>query len=135
MNKGNVKVNKLAPVLMVEDVAATIGFYEDALGFERVMTVPDEGPFVWGMAANGGVEIQFGAAKSFADDLGDAVKGRPMGGTLALYMDVDDVDALYKAVEGRVKIVKEIHETFYGTREFYMCDCNGYVLGFAGKKA
>ncbi len=30
-----------------------------------------------------------------------------------------------------VEIVADLHTTFYGTREFYFRDCNGYILSFS----
>lgn len=132
--KRDVAIKKLAPVLMVEDVAAAIRFYEEILDFKRLATVPDTTPFVFGMVVNGNVEIMFQEPKSLAENI-DVFKDREAGrGTVALYMDTTDIDALYERVAKRAKIVKELHKTFYGTREFYMLDCNGYVLGFAEKQ-
>ena len=38
---------------------------------------------------------------------------------------------LYGQVQNRVTILHEMTTTFYGTREFTIQDCNGYVLTFA----
>ena len=126
-------IKKLAPVLMAEDVAAAVKFYEEALDFKRVVTVPDKAPFVFGMVENCGVEIQFVDPKSFADS-SENFKDKKPGGTIALYMDTCDIDALYEKVAKWVKIFKDMHKTPYGTREFYILDCNGYILGFAEKQ-
>jgi len=131
--KKRIAIKKLAPVLMVNDVAATIKFYEEVLDFKRTVTVPDKAPFVFGMVNNGSIEIQFQEAKSFVENVA-ATKGCEIGGTVALYMDTADVMTVYKRVVKQSKIVKKLHKTFYGTREFYMLDCNGYIIGFAEKQ-
>lgn len=134
MNKMKEKspaATKLAPVLMVNDVAATVRFYEDVLGFKKTANVPENEPYVFAMVEAGGVEIQFQEKKSMEEM--PVFKGRTPGGSLVLYMDTPDVGALYERVKDHAAIAKAMHKTFYGTREFYMLDCNGYVLGFAEK--
>ena len=128
-----VAVNKLTPILMVEDVAAAVRFYEEVLDFKRTATVPEKEPFVFAVIENGGVEVMLQEPKSFVENI-EFLKGKKAGGTVALYMDIVDIDALYERAAKKTKIVKELHETFYGTREFYMLDCSGYILGFAEKQ-
>lgn len=129
----NIAIKTLAPVLMVKDVAATMKFYEAILDFKQVLTVPEKAPFVFGLVTNGAVELQFQEAKSFVKGI-PTFKGKKIGGTLTLYMDVPNVALIYKRATKHCKIVKKLHKTFYGTKEFYMLDCNGYALGFAQKQ-
>jgi len=131
--KKHIAIKSLAPILMVKDVAATMRFYEEVLDFKQVVTVPEQSPFVFGLVNNGAVELQFQEAKSFTKDIA-ASKARKIGGTVALYMDVSDINLAYKRAAKRCKIVKKPHKTFYGTKEFYMLDCNGYIIGFAEKQ-
>ena len=39
---------------------------------------------------------------------------------------------LYEELKEKVTIIKDMRTTFYGKREFYIRDCNGYILTFAG---
>ncbi|MEK6544408.1 MAG: VOC family protein [Elusimicrobiota bacterium] len=128
-----VEIKKLSPVLLATDVAVTIKFYEEVLNFKRTMTAPEKEPFAYGIVENGGVEVQFGDSASFAQTIKPPENGKP-GGTFALYMDIANIDELYARAVKRAKIVKELHDTPYGTREFYMLDLNGYLLGFAEKR-
>lgn len=134
-------LNKLTPNLMVEDVNRTVEFYHDVLGFEFVMGVIEELQEIltsyqqdrsldYAMMKCGNVEIMFQAEKSLARAL-PVLKGREIGGTLTLYMELDDVSDLYTRVKDTVAVVKDLHTTFYGMQELYIEDCNGYILTFA----
>ena len=116
---------------MVNDVNATIRWYADMFGARTVVTVPEEGAFDFALVRIGDVEIMFEKPDSLSDGI-SALQNLPIGGSFTLYVDVDDVDALHAKVKDRgAEIVKDLQETFYGTREFYMKDCNGYVLTLA----
>ncbi len=39
--------------------------------------------------------------------------------------------ALYDQIRSQVTVVQEPQTTFYGTREFTIEDCNGFILTFA----
>jgi lactoylglutathione lyase len=126
----SVTFHKLTPNMMVEDVNATVDFYRDVLGFDLVMTVPDSGRFDWALVRRDGIEMMFQTRASLSGDL-PAFADRPLGGALTFYLDVEGIDALYRQLQARVAVVKELHETFYGTREFAIEDVNGFILTFA----
>ena len=134
-------LNKLTPNLMVEDVNRTVEFYHDILGFEFVMGVIEELQEIltsyqqdrsldYAMMKCGNVEIMFQAERSLASAL-PVLKGKEIGGTFTLYMELDDVSDLYARVKGTVTVVKDLHTTFYGMQELYIKDCNSYILAFA----
>jgi uncharacterized glyoxalase superfamily protein PhnB len=72
----------------------------------------------------------FQARASLVGEL-PAWKDRPVGGALTLYIDLEGVEALYEEVRRNASVVKDLHDTFYGTQEFSIEDCNGYILTFA----
>ncbi len=134
-------IKKLTPNLMVKDVNCTAEFYRDVLGFEFVMGVPEDGQEIipalqkdrvlrYAMMKWGDVEIMFQATRSLSDEI-SAFAGIEVGGSLVLYMEVKDVEGWHAKLRDEVTIVKDLHTTFYGMREFYIRDCNGYVLAFA----
>ncbi|HMB90278.1 MAG TPA: VOC family protein [Rhodothermales bacterium] len=123
-------MNKLTPNMMVEDVNQTVDFYRDVLGFNLVLTVPDSGQFDFALVKHDEVEVMFQSLASLTDEV-PVFKEKPAGAGLMFFIDVDDVEALYEEVHSRVTIVKDLHDTFYGTREFAMQDCNGFILTFA----
>lgn len=118
------------PNLMVADVAATIDFYRSVLGFEAEMTVPEAGPFDWAMVRREGVTLMFQERTNLVEEY-PTLRDRQPGGGLTLFVRVSDVEALFHAVEGKAEICTPLHESFYGTREFALVDCNGFVLTFA----
>lgn len=123
-------LNKLTPNMMVEDVNATVAFYRDVLGFNLVMTVPDSGRFDWALVKRDEVEVMFQARASLSEEL-PLFDGQPIGGVLTFYIDMEGVDELYETLRPRVTVVKDLDATFYGTREFSIQDCNGFILTFA----
>ena len=123
-------LRKLTPNLMVEDVNKTVDFYKNMLGFDVLATVPETGQLNWAMLKQGDVEMQFQTRASLSEEI-PAFKDRAIGGTLTLYIDVEDVTALHNALKDKVAIVQAMHTTFYGTQEFAIEDCNGFVLSFS----
>jgi uncharacterized glyoxalase superfamily protein PhnB len=69
--------------------------------------------------------------ESLKEDVG--VFFENIGASLTLYIDVENVDDLYVKIKDKVIIYKELNTTWYGQREFYIKDINGYILGFASK--
>ena len=136
------KFKKLTPDLMVTDVGKTVKFYTEKLGFKLAMLVPenkqtaetvlvDNKKYVYAMVVRGEVFMMFMSKDAYAEDV-PALKGASIGASATLYCDVDNVSELYSSFKEKgVEIVKDLNVTWYGMREFYIRDCNGYVLGFA----
>lgn len=122
---------KITTNLMVEDVEATVEFYRDVLGFELLVSVPGEsGRMQWAMMKQGGAEIMFQSVENLSQEY-PSFKGMGVGGSLVLFTVVSDVQAFRKQVEGRAKVIIELHKTFYGHEEFTITDNNGYVITFS----
>jgi len=116
--------------LMVPDVDKTVAFYRDKLGFETVVTVPDQAPLEWAMLKRDDVVLMFQETGSLTGEY-PVLKDRAPGGGLSLFVNVSNVDGLFAALRDTVEVLKEPHTTFYGMREFAILDCNGQVLTFA----
>lgn len=123
-------LKKLVPNLMVEDVGATLDFYRDLLGFETLMTLPDQPPYTFAMARRGDAELMFQSRDSLSENV-PALRGAPIGASQTFYIEVSGIDQLYEQLSGKIEIVVDMHSTFYGTREFYFRDYNGYILSFS----
>jgi hypothetical protein len=52
------------------------------------------------------------------------------GHSITLFITVDDLDAVERAVAG-APVVKARHETFYGSTELYVREPGGNTVGFA----
>ena len=123
-------LTKLTPNLVVADVSRSIAFYRDVLGFSLQTTVPDAAPYVFAIVQSGSVEIFLNAAEA-AEAEYPAFKGRPIGGTLTLFMQVDDARAAHEALKNRVELVMPLEKKWYGVTEFAFTDPDGYVITFA----
>lgn len=134
----------LIPNLMVEDVASTVRFYQDVLNFELQMGVEpvDNAPpnFVteltkdmmleWANMTGLGAEVMFQERNSFTAEV-PALEGAAIGASQTLYFRIEeDIDAHYENIKDKVTVVVEPTTKFYGMREWYMKDCNGYILCF-----
>lgn len=129
--------------LAVNDIASTIKYYQENFDFELQMLVDEsktifdteikkELNYIWAMIHKDNISIMLQSVESLKEDVG--VFFDNIGASLTLYIDVDNVDELYLKIKDKVSIYKEIDTTWYGQREFYIKDINGYILGFASKK-
>jgi len=132
---------KLTVDLMVEDVNATVKFYQENLGFDFQLGVPthtkesvttwsENEPLDFAIMKMGEAEVMLQSRESLAQDgfFGD---GRAVGASAVLYIETDDVKGLYDRLKGKATIVKDIRTAHYGMEEFYVSDNNGYIIGFA----
>jgi uncharacterized glyoxalase superfamily protein PhnB len=126
---GSLMLKKLTPNLMVEDVQQTLSFYRDVLGFKVLMTLPDQPPFDFAIIQRDQVELMFQSRASLSENV-PALTGHPIGASQTFYIEVEGLTNLYKNLRDQVDIVVDLHTTFYGTREFYFRDVNGYILSF-----
>ena len=140
--KGNVMYKKLTTNMMVDDVSRTLDFYGDVLGFEFVMGVPENSQEIvttrqkdqalgFAIMKWGNIEMMFQAKRSLMEEIPE-FSGMDIGGSLTFYIEVEDIKELYAKLKDKVEIIKDMQTKFYGKQEFYIRDCNGYILGFAG---
>lgn len=113
---------------MVDNMAKSINFYRDILGFTIIISEPKETPF-FVILQNGSVELMLYHRNQFSQEI-PKFKDMSVGGSIALYIGVEEVEELYKSLSGKVKIIQELHTTDYGSVEFSCEDNSGYVLMF-----
>lgn len=123
-------LQKLTPNLIVSDVERSLAFYCGVLGFARTMSVPDEPPFVFAGVQSGGVEIFLNAPGPALEEY-PALAGKPLGGTLTLFIQVAGIAQVYEALVPKVKITMPLEKKWYGVTEFAFEDPDGYVITFA----
>jgi lactoylglutathione lyase len=118
------------PNLLVSDMAASLAFYRDVLGFQLEQSVPDAAPFVFAWLKRGGVELFLNDAKPVVSEHTSLRAGH----TSTLFVVVNDVDAFHAQLSGRARIVMGLTDQFYGMREFAILDPDGYLITFAQRK-
>ena len=116
----------IVPMIHVPDVAATADWYA-SIGFiiENTFKECDDGEVNWALLRLGESTIMLNAG------------GKPSDAPrreFDLYIYADDVDSLRKHLEGKAEIVEDLHDTFYGMREFIIRDYNGFWITF-GERA
>jgi catechol 2,3-dioxygenase-like lactoylglutathione lyase family enzyme len=117
-------IRHIAPQFFTTDMAATLTYYRDQLGFDCVGTWQD--PPSYAIVARDQHKIHFRLAEppvpnpdKYADELLDA------------YLFIDDADALYAEYAARgVEFTRALGNTPWQSREFVVKDCDGRLLAF-----
>jgi uncharacterized glyoxalase superfamily protein PhnB len=124
------QLKHLAPVLVVENVEPCLRFWVDRFGFKAANEVPGpDGKLVFASVESNGIEIMYQTRASVVADRPDATE-ELTGHSTALFITVEDLDAVEKAVAG-APVVKARHTTFYGSSELYVREPGGNLVGFA----
>ena len=123
-------INKITPVLVVDAVEPCAQFWQK-LGFIRVAEVPHGDTLGFVILVGNDIELMYQSLDSVIAD--DATMGaRLKTGGSSLFVEVPDLDAAVKAVEGAPIILPD-RTTFYGMREIGVLDPGGNVVMFAQK--
>lgn len=116
--------------LMTESVDDSVAFYQDYLGFSVAASVPGEnGKFQFAILSKDGITLMFQERSNLTAEypILAAEATRP---SATLYITVDDLNETYEKLKSRRELLLDMHETFYGAKEFAVADNNGYVLTF-----
>lgn len=128
------KLTKLTPNLIVRNVEASLNFYREVLGLEKVMSVPEQSPYVFASVSNGSVEIFFNDQKTVAAEY-PRLAGQ-IGASLTLYIETDNLQGIFDRVQkAGAKISMPITDQFYGIREFAFEDVDSYTITIAQRIA
>lgn len=114
--------------IMVKNVKETIKFYEQKLGFKKVLSVPEEGEILnFAILNKDKISIMLQEQENLISEY-PTLKTDEIIPTFTLFITVDDVLKIYNELKDKVKIFKELHKTFYGKDEFAIFDNNGNIL-------
>lgn len=113
--------NNVVPMIHVPDVRKAVEWYTD-IGFTVYGTHGEGDELDWAMLGYGSGRFMFNEGGRASD-----AERREVD----LYVDVDDVDALYAKLRGRVEIVQEPYDAFHGNRELIVRDLNRFWITFA----
>lgn len=113
-------------ILYVQDVAATLSFFETAFGFERGFLHPSGD---YGELITGSTRLAF-SATALMRQLGknpaapDAAKP-----TFEIALETDDVPAaLQKAIQAGATLIQDARDEPWGQTTAYVADPNGYLI-------
>lgn len=120
------RLTSLAPQFLVDDLARTIAYYRDCLGF--TFDEPWEGFYAIGR--RDGLELHF---KEAPKNPGERAHRREN-----LHLDasagVEGIEELHRQfVAAGARVFKPLAQTPWGTRDFWVEDPDGYILCFGGR--
>ena len=113
-------LTSLRPILRTTQIAETISFYNEILGF-TVDNYDEE--WAWASLNKDGIEIML----AFPNE--HEPFDRPIF-TGSFYFNTDNVDEWWEKLKDKTKICYELETFDYGMREFAIYDNNGYLLQF-----
>ena len=107
-------------MIHVPDVRATIDWYT-SIGFELLGRSDEDREPNWASLSFGGSEVMLNAGGRASTEFRREVD---------LYVHTDRVEGIYNSLKDRVQVVEDLHDTFYGMREFIIRDINGFWITF-----
>ena len=120
-------MKKLTPILVVQAIEPSLRFWVDALGFARTVEVPHEDSLGFVILEKDGYEVMMQTVASTKADVPATV---PPPGASTLYLEIEDLSAIEKAVADYELLVPR-RKTFYGAEEIFVREPGGNVVGFA----
>ncbi len=106
----------LSILLRCSDIEQTREYYESVLGFVVAFT-----------AENTITVTKSGARLVFTSQ---DLWSRPAGFSGTIYITLADVDEYFSCVAGKASVAWPLQVMSYGSREFAVTDCNGYLIAF-----
>ena len=105
--------------LTTDDVARSVAFYVNYLGFSCGLQLDH-----FARVRRGAADIMLTAPNAHMPWQGARLTG-------AIYLTVDEIEALWASLDDTVRVVYPLQTMDYGVREFGILDDNGYQLSFA----
>jgi len=122
------ELKSLASCFPVADIAQTLRWYEEHLGFTGYGYPPDE-LYTFGIMIRDDIEIMLQRIGDYQKpDLYDLRDG---GGVWDAYIRMQGIKEFYETVKNQVEIMKPLEKAFYGAWQFEVRDLNGYVIVFS----
>ena len=110
-------MKQLVPLLQVRDLDETVAFYRDTLGFRLCWREGDTASL-----QHGRVGLMFSTGSNLGAE-------PSLSGTLYFYPE--SLKSLWRQLRNEVEVEWPLETMGYGTQEFGIRDCNGYILAFA----
>ena len=124
-------LNSIAPFFVVDDLNATLAFYQSRLGFDVLHKSGSDGNGDDYFAILGRDHVML-MVKAITPEIHPQPNpSRHKWARWDAYINTDDPDSLYREFAGReVPIHRELANTSDGLRAFEITDNSGYVLCF-----
>lgn len=123
-------IKKVTPVLIVDRIEPLLHLW-DALGFSRAAEVPHGDGLGFVILARDGVEVMYQTFDSVRGDEAKVLEGSRAMGASAVFIEVDDIEALAALIPSGTDVIVARRQTFYGSTETVIRDGAGNVITFA----
>jgi hypothetical protein len=122
-------IKKATPVLIVDRIEPLLPLW-DALGFSRTAEVPHGDALGFVTLTRDGVEVMYQTFDSVRGDEAKVLDGSRAIGAAAVFVEVDDIEALAALIPSDTDVVIARRKTFYGSTEIVIRDGAGNVITF-----
>lgn len=123
------QIMKSTPVLFVDAIEPSLPFWQERLGFDRPVEVPDGDRLGFAILTDGDVQVMYQTVAMLKKDSA-AHAAKFKGDKSFLFVEVDDLEAIVKALDG-FEISMPRRETFYGSTEIGYREPGGHFVTFA----
>ncbi len=122
-------LRSVAPIFLVGDIAATIPWYVERLGF-HAYPFPKSPPYAFCILGKDSVEIMLQQLAGYEKP---RLYEQRNGGVWNAYLRIQGVRELFNTLSGMsdVEMIEPLRRQPYGDTEFVVRDPNGYVLVFS----
>lgn len=128
----SITITGLTPMFEVFDMPTSLKFYCDVLGFEIVSSSSPPPNCGWAMVKKDGHLLMFNTMydpDGERPDKPDAARAAAHGDA-SIYFGCADADAIYDALRTKGLDVGPPAVAYYGMKQLYLKDPDGYVLCF-----
>ena len=123
-------IKKVTPVFIVDRIEPVLPLW-DALGFSRLAEVPHGDVLGFVILTRDGAEVMYQTFDSVRGDEAKVLEGPSAIGAAAVFIEVDDIEALAALIPPNTSVIVERRQTFYGSTESVIRDAAGNVITFA----
>lgn len=121
------EIRRVTPVLVVDAIEPSLGFWVDRLGFVVTAEVPEGDTLGFVILEKDGVEIMFQTRASLRGDV-PALAEAPAA--TSLFIEVLELEPVVEAVAG-LEVLIPRRRTFYGMDEIGVREPGGHAVTFA----
>ena len=120
---------RLTPLLSVDEIEPVIPFWE-ALGWEWLDPLEIDGRLAFIAFRKDGRDIHYQTV-SYIETRIPGAGSMLSGSTALLYLTVDDLDLVIRALDAETEVVIPRRRTPWGADEIYVKEPGGHLIGFA----
>jgi hypothetical protein len=123
-------IKKVTPVLIVDRIEPLLPLW-DALGFTGAAEIPHGDALGFVIFMRDGIEVMYQTLDSVRGDEPKVLDGTRAIGAAAVFIEVDDIEAIASLMPAGTDVIVARRQTFYGSTETVIRDGAGNVITFA----